>query len=229
MGVALRASGVTSGVSVTSGNLLLNVGNTEPGRYLAMALMWSDYDGVVPTFLGMDCNGEAMSLLASNNFGVRATNQIYVLPSPVSTGIQSVNVAWSDVASFALMGITWIGVDLANPTGTIVTGTGTSTTPSATVVLNRQGALFTSLRVNYAAIQPTVTPTAGQTKLTEQNVFFDVLSAFLGNVGRVVGTQGGDAYADAWSISASNDWRMISVPLNELQYGCSPGQFLTGG
>lgn len=227
MAVTLRSSAVASGVSSLGGGSSLNTGTTEPGRVLLAGLITADFDGTLATLSSIDCNGEALVLWSNYDLSTHNLHRIYYLPTPFSTGPNPINVAFTDLMSWSLQAIMWVGADLVTPLSAAVQANDSDAAPTTSVDLTRQSALFTLIRSNYASSRPTVLPANGQVKLTEQNVAFDVSNNFLGNCGRVAGGGGGVPFSDAWTQSAAGVWRMQSVVVNERQQGAA-GQYLAG-
>lgn len=220
MAVVLRGTGLTSALSAVGGSVAFNAGTTEPGRVLTVALISRDYDLVLPNITDISYGGEAMTLWSNYDIAVHDYHRIYYLNPPSTTGVQTLSASFDNVASFALMGIGWVGADPLNPLTTAGQANGADKNPTDSLALSRQSALFSALYVSYSSgLRPAVVANSGQVKSTEQALEFDASNNFLGIIARTTGGIGGNPFLDDYTLQFTESWRLQSIVVNERQYG----------
>jgi hypothetical protein len=204
-------------MAITVGTITTHSGNqnaagaafshNNDGDYLLVGIMQGYADSAaVPT--GVTYNGVAMTKIGEVAYGSNHAISVWELVAPAA-GAHTVAPTFTDFNIEALVAVSLSGVHQTTPHGTVVTASNANTTPSVTV-----SSATGELVVDFVAVKQnsTATATVGSGQTQRANLATTVNPVI--DVRGLVSTEAGAASVTMdWTLSASESWKAVGVPV----------------
>lgn len=208
-------------MAITKGNITTNAGNftsggggtsafshNNDGDYLLVGVMQGFADDALnPT--AVTYGGTSMTKIGEVAHGSGHGITVWELINPPA-GAANVVLTFTNQIVMVIVARSFSGVHQTTPKGTVVTNSGSSTTPSTTVS-SASGELVADFVVARQLSAATATVGAGQTQ--DANLASNGSPGALDSRGLCSTEAGAGSVTMDWTLSASEPWKAVGVPI----------------